>query len=432
MFNYFESREYLVDYLWFHYDGNHYTGNGVLNWNPDKGFHIAARVKNHQLNKSLHKEFRTITFEPSIRIYMRLNSGLHAIAPHVFIDEISLIHGRLLVDVRKVIFIQQVNYPLTSGWSGSALFEINKSILLPDVVSIETKVGDGLPSQHYSKSGIYYVHDSGLEVIGYEKERKYLEINWFLPKNQWGKKECWDFAQGLQNSISVLAGQALTLKYREMYRANRIFREILSSENPSSLGVIFRPFDYGVIEKEKIIELAKFFTRGGHHADVSRRIFYQMVEAKSQRSYQGQEFLLSTILEAALRSIYKCPFDPSSGKSSRSFQIEYYVNQFRKDYLVSSSDDDRRWRKVTDKVVKSYKRLRHRNAHPDWLSIPGGAYSASEMEQAVNDEIFLSRFYGYMIMGLANFKSLVPTFPVPVAEWEPMVTITLNEPNDTQ
>jgi hypothetical protein len=45
MQNYFKEREYFIEHIWFHADGCHHHGNGVMTWNPKTGFHIAARVK---------------------------------------------------------------------------------------------------------------------------------------------------------------------------------------------------------------------------------------------------------------------------------------------------------------------------------------------------------------------------------------------------
>lgn len=75
--------------------------------------------------------------------------------------------------------------------------------------------------------------------------------------------------------------------------------------------------------------------------------------------------------------------------------------------------------------------MRHRNAHPDWLSTIGGACSREEIEKATNDAIFLSRFYGYMIMALANFRVSQPLFPKPLADWNPIMTVTIKNPKES-
>jgi hypothetical protein len=55
-------------------------------------------------------------------------------------------------------------------------------------------------------------------------------------------------------------------------------------------------------------------------------------------------------------------------------------------------------------VFGAWRRLRHRNAHPDWLHGDG---NDSIRRQAVEDLMTLTRFYGIMIFAMAR----VPTLP---------------------
>jgi hypothetical protein len=422
MFTYFEPQEFFIEKVWLFNDGNHYKGNGFMIWKPDEGFHIMAHIKNTQGDIPIHKEIRSISFDSSNCLYMKLGIDYFAIAPTVFPNEIGLIHGQLTVNTHRVIFIQRITSPKITYWSGSALYQLNNEIILPDTVTIETKIGEGQPRQRFSRAGVNYSDESGIEVIGYKKENKYLEWNWKLPIDNWRKDECWKFAKGLRSSISILSGQILQLKYREIYRTNRIIREVISGNNTYSLGMVLRPYDKDIIDKQMIIDLAIFFTRGGYNAEVSKKIYDQISEAARQRTDQGQELLLSTILEATLRSLYRQPF--VLGKEKTKFRVSEYLKKLRQDYLTPSLEDDAKWKKVTSKALRIFSRLRHRNAHPDWLSSQEQAYSVSEREQTTNDMIFLSRFYGFIILGLANKKVGDPKFPVPVAEWGPLLTIT--------
>ncbi len=67
--------------------------------------------------------------------------------------------------------------------------------------------------------------------------------------------------------------------------------------------------------------------------------------------------------------------------------------------------------------------MRHRNAHPDFLLKKGGYLSEEYREKSVDDMIYLSRFYGYMILAMAGFQDLEPQFPPPFAEWKATVKI---------
>lgn len=428
MFDYFKPQEYFVDSLWFIHEDSTYTGKGILFWNPEDGFHIAANIERNRLELPFRKECRAIVFGRSTSIYLRLSGGGHVILSVYFPDEFGLLSGHLSEKAKRAIFIEQISWPVGKIWSGSALYELSTGILFPDSVSVETKIGDYQPGGSFSRDGIYYKNENGHTVVGCQKEEKYLEINWGLPVDSWTKTECWQYAKGLQFSISTLAGQTLELKYREVYRTNRRYREIFVNPKPVSLGRIFSPYDFNILRKENLVDLCKFFVRGGKMANVAKKIFLQMVDASQQRTDQAQELLLSTILEAALRSLYDCPFNSESNKKSDCFKIDYFLKKFFDEYLLLSQDFSKAWKQARLRVEKAHRRLRHRNAHPDWLTKVEGCYSINELEKVTDEKIFLSRFYGYMIMGLANIQILEPKFPLPVAAWGPIMTMSIGDP----
>lgn len=235
MFDYFKSQEYFIDQIWFDHEGIHYTGTGILQWNPETGFHVAANVKRGEIELPFQKEFKAFAFGNSTMMYLRLSGGSHAILPIYFPDELQLLHGHLSENTKGAIFVEPVSIPIRKHWYGSALFELKASIAFPDSVVVETKIGDGQPSQSFSRDGIHYESEVGLRVVGYQKDKKYLQASWSLPVDNWTKTECWEYARGLQYSISALAGQFLELKYREVHRTNRTFREVILNQAPISL-----------------------------------------------------------------------------------------------------------------------------------------------------------------------------------------------------
>ena len=128
-----------------------------------------------------------------------------------------------------------------------------------------------------------------------------------------------------------------------------------------------------------------------------------MVEASRQKTLQGRELLISTILEAVLRTIDRKP----TKRKKDSWKCQTSLRDFRIEYLPSG------WTRTCGNVRKAFDRLRNRNAHPDWLISEGGGLSDEELNKSLNDIILLSRFYGYMILALAGFKDLKPEFPLP-------------------
>jgi hypothetical protein len=406
--DYFKEREYFLEHICFYYDDSRYEGSGVMTWNPTAGFHLAARVKR---NKPLppRKDIKVISFDPSSVIRMKLDDGLWAIAPKVKVSDLGLFSGRLLINLNRVIFIQAV--------------ERDTNLMLPDTVTRETRIGGWQPSHSFSLSGIHYEDNSGQKITGQLNDRKYLDISWSFPKSNWAKTHSLQFAEALRDAISIVAGEVIQLRYHEIYRGKRIYTDIRTGLQTSSLGIVLRLFDQDILDKDLIIQLAHFLACDKKESTICRRIFRQVAEAARQQTSQASELLLSTILEAALRSLYDQPFAPDQNKRTNTFNLEGSLKTFRERYMSNDVEIGRKWKKVISKVLEAQRRLRDRNAHPDWLSGQGGAYSTAEMEQAVNDMILLSRFYGIMILALAGFRELQPIFPTPFKNWSPLLTV---------
>jgi hypothetical protein len=70
----------------------------------------------------------------------------------------------------------------------------------------------------------------------------------------------------------------------------------------------------------------------------------------------------------------------------------------------------REWKESCERAVEVRNKLRHRNAHPDWLFEEGRRRSETQTTELLVDISFLSRFYGYMILALAGFENLKPEF----------------------
>ncbi|MDZ8070437.1 MAG: hypothetical protein RMY64_33320 [Nostoc sp. DedQUE08] len=85
--------------------------------------------------------------------------------------------------------------------------------------------------------------------------------------------------------------------------------------------------------------MTEFFIRDTSKAEVCRRIFWQLVEVSNQHSQQAQELLLSTILEASLRSIDGRLF---TAKKDKSWNVGKGLENFFNAYLASDEWTDTR------------------------------------------------------------------------------------------
>ena len=164
----------------------------------------------------------------------------------------------------------------------------------------------------------------------------------------------------------------------------------------------FDPPDQWKFNRTAFIQLTRFFASHNPHAEICWSIFRRLAEASQQETWEARELLAGTTLEAVLRTLDNHPFAPGD----YSWKIKQSLASFRQAHL------DAAWEAACEKALVVRNRLRHRNAHPDWITHPGGLFSTPERRQSLEDLTFLSRFYGYMILALAGFKGLQPRFPV--------------------
>lgn len=413
-----------MEHLHFNRQRTTYVGQGVLTWHPQEGFDLKARVSTKESsNTPMKRVLRSIEIQRRTLVRLRLyDGGTRAVLPLGSVNELQLSDGILSEKFSRALFIQPALIRRRDSWRGEALFEYAEPMMLPDVVLVETKVRGTPLGEEHSLGGLYFKKQDGMSVIARtRKEQRLIEVSWVLPAAKWTKRSCWEYADGIRYALSVLSGQVIQMKYREVHRHGRIYQEIISNPAPFSLSVIFRLFDDWRLERGKVLYLADFFSRSNDRSNVARRILMQVAEASRQHTVAGRALLLSTILEAVLRTIYKKPFDPDQTK--KSINIDYFLKKFRAEYL-ELEQHGKRWRRIINEVLDAYKRLRHRYAHPDWLSSPGGTLSREEMERTLNDLVLLSRFYGYIILGLAGIKVDEPVLPAPIKDWKPLVTVT--------
>jgi hypothetical protein len=211
--------------------------------------------------------------------------------------------------------------------------------------------------------------------------------------------------------LSIISAQTVWIASQTLSRDGQAIEAFRRRAEAKCLRYYFQPLlnkDLGVVEdwhfnKVAFLKLTEFFLRGGLHAETCWKVFCQMADASRQKTAQGQELLLATILEAIFRTIYNRPFKAGDYYPEKMRKAD--MEQFRTDFFSV------KWIKYCDKALELHRELRHRNAHPDWLTSVDGGLSKSELKKSYESLIFMSRFYGYMILGMAGIKDLEPRFP---------------------
>lgn len=423
MFDYLRDTSWAVDHVRFEYLGGIYRGRGRLSWNPNRGFHLDAFLDRQGLELPSTIEFGKIRGpDPSeLRsVRMRLEGGGRAITPQLALgDQLELTaHSRLDIDFPSFLFTRA--FPVSAHrekYFGSAVFDVGKGLVFPDRVDRDVRVNDQLIKQNLSSGGISHEDDS-LKVRAWLEPEGQMHMEWSLSANAWSRTDAWTYAEGAEAALSFLAGRTVRLLERTTRRGGREYRQRIKRRPCVKLGILSLPprqhRSPDQIDKEQFIRLARFFTLGGQEAHVARHICAQMAEATRQETRAAQELLCSTILEAALRTIDGHPF--SAG--DKTWNIRTSMQRFRIEHLSDA------WTSACDAALDVRKRLRHRNAHPDWLTTEGGGLSDAGEGKRLDDMIRLAWFYGYMILALAKFRNLEPKFPASYKTWKPILTVT--------
>jgi len=403
--NYLRQPDRVLNSIRFDYQGGRYNGRGVMTWHPDKGFHIEAPVERvGPLPRRIGIGAGGIVRENdlhSFRMRERNASGW-ILAPEVIMrDRLDLIiQERLSVHVPRIIISTPVSPRRVDGntWQGRVLLRLSHNNILPDRVIRQERINDQELGYSWESSGIQFESEAGQRVLGRIVEREYLELSYTLPRESWSHAEAWHWAEAVCYALCICLGQTVALLQRELSWGNKLYKDIRSQRPIQDI----RPFaplgNEPIIERSRFIELSNFLARQGRGAEVCKRIFFQIAEAAGQETWQGTALLLTTILEAALRTLEGHPFQ----LNDRSFRLRVALENFRERYLSLS------WVNTFERAYETYRRLRHRNAHPDWLYEQTGALSDNQREETFNDMVFLSRFYGYMMLALVGNRDLPP------------------------
>ena len=402
MTTYFEEDKYLLEEIFFRFDGASYRGRGTMTWKPDVGFHIEASLDRY--GKPLPEKISlgggsAIKAMDAPSILMKPHGYDKAIAPNVSsIDDLNILLNRhLSVDFDRVFFfLHSQPFKNTQKFAGSALYNIAKKPILPDVLRSETRINNDVIKYSSSRRAISHEASQKQTLSGHMITDDTLDLKWVLLPPHWTKRHCWQWAESVRYAISILLGQTAQLLQRETTVGPHRRIEQRKRMLAKSLWPLLPFADNHLLHKNDFVQLTEFFTRDSTEARICRKIFDQMAEASRQQTLEAAQLILSTILEAVLRTLYKT-------KKTRGFPKKY-ITQFRQQYLSQE------WSQACDRALDVFADLRHRNAHPCWLTSESVNWTTESFEKDLNDMAFLSQFYGYMIKALAGLKGLQPTF----------------------
>lgn len=286
-----------------------------------------------------------------------------------------------------------------------ALLRIGDTKILSDIVSEEIILCGEILNSSHSRSGIACSIPNGGSIKGVISNKEYLRLQFDLPKGDYSHINAWRWPESLAIALSILLGKTVRLLCSDILIKERQCVEVRKQENVEEIA-IFKPFESPTslssqTFRDLLTRLAFFISNKSIESMVCRNIFFQIVESARQETWQATELLMATILEAALRTLFKKPYIPGD----RTFNRKLTMQEFRQKYL---SDD---WEEACDMMLKKFNEVRHRNAHPDWLYSETGSTLKPAKTEVVNDLCFMSRFYGYMILAISGVRNIQPIFP---------------------
>ena len=418
MKDYLKSQKIFAEHLYFYARKHKYVGRGIITWNPNEGFNLDALLESPKSYPERIELGRVRVSEKSDYCSIRIwTSDLGwALIPDVNIESLkfSLLEGNLSIKFSRICICETCS-PVSSdsSWFGNSLYRIEANRRFRDSVIVQTQV-KGEFIRQVGGNGFFHEKEN-TKIVGYFLDDGYFHLNWKLSKQHYKKHEAWNWSVGFQEALQVWLGETVQILKREMRRDVQKIIEVRKECKHEKLGLLSF-FGEANVEKDLILHMADFFGKKKQGSEVCRNIFWQVLEASNKNLQATQELLIATTLEATMRTLYGYPVkkdDNSKGLIEKTLK-----GQFKRQYLSNE------WRQPCNQAVSAFQRLRTRNAHPDWLSSIEGAMSSEERAQALNDMMYLCRFYGYMILALSGAKGLRPNFPEPHQNWQPAAIVT--------
>ncbi|MGB3491476.1 MAG: hypothetical protein WBA57_02025 [Elainellaceae cyanobacterium] len=344
---YFTPFEWVLERFCFNYLGHSYTGRGILQWNPEDGFHIEGPLKRRgfsQPESIAMGRVRVLSDAEKSSIYMKPWYFRCGFTPKIsLVDrEDILSQKRLSINFEKACFLTfSKSRDKSDNINGHSLYEIGDTDFLFDFVDrggIQIS-GNILIGGTRDQRGIFHAGGQGEKIQGFSKRKKYLELYWSFPKSNFTKAYCWRWAENVKHSLSILLGRTVEILSREMTCDNKTRLEILKAQSVDSLNFLsLFNYKYGKDESSKnkilFLTLTDFFASKRDFYQVGINIFKQVAEASRQNNWQTRELLLSTILEAALRNIENQPFH---NKKMTGWNVGKGLQKFLGTYLADES-----------------------------------------------------------------------------------------------
>ena len=391
----------LIESVSFEHEGRAYRGEkGYLTWEPDRGFHIEARMS------LVRGEPFSVIRPPAgpregtrLTVTMELPDGQRAIGRDVPLVWDYALHSsnRLVIDSDTLEFQAHSDRPgQTAEWKGAALYTFPTGVPLPHLIErVTTFPLSKVRGTDYETGIDAQSSDGEASFVAHRAESDRLKVHWVLPGSTWAADQAWLWPEALGLALRLVYGYTAPLLWREMKGQSDVRTETCRRSLPRWLW--FLPCQYPLEDHVRLLQKASsYLARRDGNAATCWNIIGQMTESAKQQTYPATELLLAIVMEAMFRHVLNKPF--RCQRKGNSINIQDRMPEFMREHLTSD------WERVCDHAVVVQARLRQRNAHPDWMNSDPSVKPWTLPDVRIADLGFLAEFYRGVVFALAGLK----------------------------
>ncbi len=403
--SYTEPSDLVVREAVFDHRGGRYIGKGWLRWNPEDGAKIDLVVERTGPPLPRRLGFGYVGWlrpEHYTTIRMQVDGFDWVIAPHVgLVDRMDVTVGSYLSEtVRRVIWRREQSSS-KRGCSGHVTLAFHERSELFAPVTRMTHVDDRqVQRQWRPKDGLLATAED-LEVCGRLDDKHRATLTWTAPGTAIPRKRTWAFGYALRAALSLCTGCTARVLERHMARDGREYCELQPRYEPGWLSGLEWFSSDGRPTAEECLRFALALSEDETLLTMAWGVLVQLADSNEQRAWGTSELLVAVVLEGILRTLDGVPFRPREA-----YPIDQALLRLRVSHFTMVSEEQ------CSDALAAHRRLRHRNAHPEWLSLER-RLSREQLTQATDDMAFLSKLYGRIIFCVAGFADVAARIKLP-------------------
>lgn len=389
------------------YAGLPYSGTGTVRWHPEDGAHIKLDVS--PVERSLQQvdvawagvwEASPIRFSKerkALRCWLILDNGL----PPVPTRTLRTQRLRILQGSSR-----------TPGFHGTASFNVGE-ISFPNVVETVRRVDDIPYEQRFELLGIVETSQFG-SLLGVQDQDGTLELRLHDSNAATTWSPHWRWMEAFRLALSIVSGREVQLLQRSLAWSSHTLTELVARKPVVKMSY-FSPMlsSTQLVDAtalRDVVALSDFLAIPSLKGSIIQSLWYQLCDAANAKLETSAALLLGIGIEAAVRTLYNQP----TQQQRDGFTVPKYLDRLQADYFGDG------WSEVFQRIKGIFGELRHRNAHPHWIN--SGKRSLEHARQELDDIIYLSAFYGKLILRLADSPTS-SAMPVPHSQWRPLMTV---------